>query len=358
MIKLGVGVIGADPRGFGERAHIPAVISSSRLRLVAVCTAHDETAQSAARRHGLSRWYSDAGEMALDSEVDLVVIAVRPRFHLELAEAAVRAGKPVYCEWPLARTTEEAVRMAQLVQQAGVANAVGLQGRFAPPLAEMRRTIEQGRIGTPLSFEISLLQEPFQVHSDRLWLTRSDEASGALHVATAHIMDALQDVLGSVTRVSAITRTLITESVLADAQGSFAWETPDTVLCLAEVGDGIPGTVEVSNVTRPPLGFTFRVLGDDGQVVARAPRYFQFSPIELSVGRPTGEFEVLAVTGDERDDNDPATNVGRALDEFAAAIATSAGFSPDFQDGVDLHRLVDAIARSSAADSDWQNLPW
>jgi predicted dehydrogenase len=319
------------------------------LELAAICTAHEATARAAAERHNVPKWYEGVEALAADADIDLVTVAVRPRFHLPLAAAVMESGKMVYCEWPLARTTEEAEQMAALARQAGVANAVGLQGRFAPAIQTMRQIIRGGRIGDPLTFEASLLQSPFTVDSDRAWLSQAREASGALHVATAHVTDAVQHVLGELGRLTALTDTVIPEGRFGDTGEAFTWNAPDTVVYVAESKSGISGAVSVSNATLPPLGFRFRVAGDEGQVVARASEYFQFSPIEISLGAADGTFERIQAhaAADSRDDRYPSANVARALEAFVRSLDSEAPFSPDFEDGLALHRVIDAIAESA-----------
>lgn len=321
------------------------------MELTAICTAHESTARAAASQYGAPKWYAGADDLVADPDIDLITIAVRPRHHRELAEAALESNKMVYCEWPLARTSEEALRMVELAERSGVANAVGLQGRFAPAITTMRRTIKDGLIGKPLSFEAQLLQAPFTVDSDRAWLTRIDEASGALHVATAHVTDAVQYVLGDLTDFAAIVETTLPVGRFGDTGEVFEWQTPDTVLYLARAESDVPGVVQVSNATAPSLGYLFRVTGDEGQILARAPEYFQFSPIELSVGRVGDSFEPIRVIGssDREVELDPATNVGRALESFVDSVLSQSTFRPDFNDGLALHHVIDQIATSVAS---------
>jgi predicted dehydrogenase len=124
--KIRVGIIGASPdRGWAVTAHIPALRSLPQYVLTAVGTSREGSAREAATRFGAAHWFTDAQQLAGHPDVDLVVITVKVPFHLELAEAALEAGKHVLVEWPLARTTEEAVRLAELAGQAGVRHAVG-----------------------------------------------------------------------------------------------------------------------------------------------------------------------------------------------------------------------------------------
>ncbi len=120
--KIRVGVIGADPtgRGFGARAHIPAVLANEDLELAAVCTSRPETAEQAARRWNVPRWFSHYQALVADPEIELVTVAVRVRHHRPIVAAAIEAGKAVYCEWPLALTSEDAAGLADLAVRSKV----------------------------------------------------------------------------------------------------------------------------------------------------------------------------------------------------------------------------------------------
>ncbi len=282
----------------------------------------------------------------------MVTIAVRPRFHSEIAVAALTAGKMVYCEWPLARNTPEALTMAAVARDTGVRNAVGLQGTFSPGLRLVADLVGQGRIGRPVTFEASLLQSRFGVDSDRSWLVDQSEASGALFVASAHLIDAVQYLLGEISSLAGVERLSAPDGSFDDTGEHFVWRTSDTVMLVAELASGVVGTFNVSNVTYPPQGFNLRITGDEGQVVARAPRYLQFSPITVSVGVVSGELEAVEVPTRSPstllDEDYPATNVARSLEAFVRSIRSGAPFRPDFQDGLALHRVLDALARSSS----------
>ena len=352
-------VVGASPPGFGDRAHLPAVQSAPGLTLEAVCTTRPETARAAADRWGARKWYAGIEDLCNDPEVDLVTVAVRPRLHHPLAMEALRAGKPVFCEWPLALHTSQALEMASTAAQAGIPTAVGLQGRFAPAVAWARQLLAQGAIGRPLSFVVSQMLSKFEVDSDRSWLVRHEEASGALFVAFAHVIDSVRFILGDVENISARQMTLSPEGKYTEG-GTFEWKTADTVMAIAELAGAIVGTAYVSNTTSPPQGYSLRILGEEGQILLGAPSYYQFSPVKLSVGpikvsvgrRETDRLEEAEIPAEYFSDmpvteGHSAYNVARALTDFADSIREGRRFRPDFNDGVALHRILDAAMTSS-----------
>ena len=354
-----VGVVGASPPGFGDRAHLPAVAAEPGLILEAVCTTREETARAAAHKWGARKWYAGIEALCNDPEVDVVTVAVRPRLHHPLTMAALRAGKPVFCEWPLALDTAEAREMESAAKQGGIPTAVGLQGRSAPAVAWARKLVAQGSVGRPLSFVVSQMLSKFEVDSDRAWLVRHEEASGALFVAFGHVMDSVRFILGDVENISARQMTLSPAGTYTEG-GTFQWQTADTVMAIAELAGGVVGTAYVSNTTSPPQGYSLRIIGEEGQIVLGAPSYYQFSPVrvsrgplQVSVGRAnTDTLEEVEIPAEYFSDmpvteGHAAYNVARALIDFADSIREGRRFRPDFADGVDLHRLIDAVMISN-----------
>ncbi len=354
-----VGVIGASPPGFGDRAHLPAVKAAPGLTLEAVCTTRQETARTAAHKWGARKWYTDVEDLCNDPDVDLVTVAVRPRMHHPLTMAALAAGKPVFCEWPLALNTSEALEMAAEAARSNLPTGVGLQGRFAPAVAWARRLVADGAVGKPLSFVVSQMLSKFDVDADRSWLVRHEEASGALFVAFGHVMDSVRFILGRAGNITARQLTLSPAGTYTEG-GSFQWQTADTVMAIAELANGMVGTAHVSNATSPPLGYSLRIIGEEGQILLGAPSYYQFSPVrvsrgplQVSMGRDGSEGLKEVKVPDEYFSDMPVTeghaayNVARALTAFADAIREDRRFRPDFADGVDLHRLLDAVMTSN-----------
>ena len=322
------------------------------MELVAICTAHDDTAKAAAELWNAPRSYGNLDGLLNDEEVDLVTIAVKPRAHHPLAKAVLEAGKMVYCEWPLALNTSEASDLATLAADRSIPTGVGLQGRWVPALRHLRFLVSSGSIGRPISFYASQELPRFDVAADRAWLARESEASGALFVASAHVTDAVRFVLSEPEAIVGIRSTLRPDDTFTDSDEPFQWEASDTVSYLARLAGGVIGSVNVSNITDPPIGFTLRILGDDGQLVAMAPGYYQFTPVTLYAGKRGGQLESVDVpdplwVGTNLDEGHAGANVGRSLAAFAAAVDRGTRFEPDFGQGLELHRIIDALIESS-----------
>ena len=115
--KIRLGLIGASVRGtWSARSHLPAVQASSDVELTAVCTTKADSAEAARRAWGARLAFDDWRKMIASPEIDAVAVVVRVPSHYPPTKAALEAGKHVYCEWPLGRTTAEAVELAALAE--------------------------------------------------------------------------------------------------------------------------------------------------------------------------------------------------------------------------------------------------
>src|SRR6266567_3896025 len=120
--KIRVGIIGANPdRGWATQAHIPALKSLSKdFEITALSTSRRESADAARKLFGVPVAFDNHQDLVNSAAVDAVAITVKVPHHLELATAALRAGKAVYCEWPLGNGLNEAETLAVLARKQGV----------------------------------------------------------------------------------------------------------------------------------------------------------------------------------------------------------------------------------------------
>src|SRR5947209_15268150 len=151
--RIRVGIIGANPdRGWAAQAHIPALKSlSADFEITALSTSRHESADAASKLFGVPLAFDNHQELGNNDAVDVVAVTVKVPYHLELATAALDAGKAVYCEWPLGNGLIEAETSAALAQKKGVLAVAGLQARSAPSMAYVRDLIKQGYVGEVLS---------------------------------------------------------------------------------------------------------------------------------------------------------------------------------------------------------------
>src|SRR5947199_8274135 len=155
--KVRLGLIGASVKGtWSSRSHLPALQASADIELTAVCTTRADSAEAARQAYGARLAFDDWRKMVASPEIDAVAVVVRVPSHYEPMKAALEAGKHVYCEWPLGRTTAEAVELAALAEKNGLVTAVGLQARVNPALMYLKEQIETGFVGQVMAGHASI----------------------------------------------------------------------------------------------------------------------------------------------------------------------------------------------------------
>src|SRR5205814_8261015 len=116
---------------------------SEDVEMKALSTSGRETADAASTLFGVPVACDNHEDLVNRADVDVVAITVKVPYHLELATAALEAGKAVYCEWPLGNGLKEAQTLAALAKKKGVLAVAGLQARSAPSVAYVHDLIKQ-----------------------------------------------------------------------------------------------------------------------------------------------------------------------------------------------------------------------
>lgn len=136
----------------------PAFSKVPDSKLVAVMRRHADKAKDYAARHGVDRWYSEADALINDKEVNAVYIATPPLFHEEYAIRALRRGKPVYLEKPMALNAAAAERIRRVAEETGVPLSVAHYRRQQPLFLHIRELLAQRAIGEVRWVSLTLFQ--------------------------------------------------------------------------------------------------------------------------------------------------------------------------------------------------------
>lgn len=352
-----IGIVGATVTpggsGWGANAHIPALSVLPDYTLKAVCTAHEDTAKASAAAFGAELAFHSIDDMVAHPDIDLVVVCVKVPVHYELVMAALRANKPVFCEWPLGANLAEAEAMADLARERSLRTMIGLQARSDPTLLYARELIEQGYIGDVLAVNLSIIgQATIERTSGRIW--QADRAKGAntLTIQGGHGIDALCFVLGEFAEVSARVTTQIKEWRLADTGASVPVDAPDSVTVAGRLVSGAEVAIQVAAVPSNPSGYRLEIFGRNGALTVAAGGSANIGPSRLygaqgtaaTVEMPAPDRFTLVPEGTP---SGPPRNVAQAYARMADAYAAGSGFDPDFDLAVTRHRLLDAFERSS-----------
>ncbi len=146
--KVGVAVVGV---GFvGGQAHAPSFKKIENSELIALCAATERRVKPLAENLGV-KYYLDYDKLLEDPKLDAVAIAVPTPMHYELAMKAIKRGKHVACEMPIAPTVSQVKELKKAADDVGVILMPILQFRFAPIYVKTKEMIESGMIGKPIA---------------------------------------------------------------------------------------------------------------------------------------------------------------------------------------------------------------
>jgi predicted dehydrogenase len=352
--KIRLGLIGASVKGtWSARSHLPAVQASLDVELTAVCTTKADSAEAARQAYGARLAFDDYRRMIASPEIDAVAVVVRVPSHYAPTKAALEAGKHVYCEWPLGRTTAEAVELSALARTNKLVTAVGLQARVNPAVMYMKELIEAGYVSEIMAVHVSLLRDGVLSRpSHRTWQRDAVLGANTLTIANGHTVDAMRFVVGDFARLSAVVATQAKQWLDTGSRTLLDVTSPDNVLLSGRLANGAVVSVHIGAIPFAGSGYRMEIYGRDGTLVATGEDSPQLSEVFLRGAKggntlapmPVPERFTIAAPGTPSGE---ATNVGQMYSLFAQAIRNGEGQQPNFETAVDLHRLVDTIRQAS-----------
>jgi predicted dehydrogenase len=353
--RIRVGIVGATVTpggsGWGANAHAPALQALPNFELKAVCTAHEETAKASAEKFGADLAFHDINKMVAHPDVDLVTVVVRVPWHKELVMAAIGAGKPVCCEWPLGAHLAEAKEMADAAKAAGLPTLVGLQAQSDPAVMYARDLVANGEIGDVVSVNMRVIVDSIPVRGDgRIWQGRRKNGANPMTIPGGHAIDAMCHIVGEFAEVSARVTTRIEMWKHAVTGDDFPVDAPDTVSVVGVLRNGAEVSWQVASVPYNASGTRMEVYGRKGTLVLTS-KSLNIGPSQLQLGIGKGEMKEIVPPANFRlapanMPQSPAINVAQAYARYAAAMQAGATPPPDFQHAVVSHALIDALERS------------
>jgi predicted dehydrogenase len=353
--KIRLGFVGANVRSvWAAQSHYPALLASPDVAWTAVCTSRPESAEEARRTFGAKLAFHDYREMVASPAIDAVAVVVRVPEHYGPTKAAIEAGKHVYTEWPLGRTTAEAEELTALAHAKGVQTAVGLQSRVSPTLLYIRELLETGYVGEMLSCHVTAMRDgALERPSSRTWQRDASLGANTLTIATGHVIDALRFVAGNFARVACLVTTQARQWYETDTQQMVPVTAPDNVLVSGQLARGAVASVHAAAVPWAGSGFRMEIYGREGTLVATGSVSSQRGEtLRLQGARGSHALSDLEVperfiyVPTDFPRGDPF-NVGQMYALFAEAIRTGQSRVPTFDTAVGLHRFIDTIQQAS-----------
>src|SRR6266700_2733402 len=356
--RIRVGIIGANPdRGWAAQAHIPALRSlSDDFEITALSTSRRESADAASKLFGLPTAFDNHQDLVSNPAVDVVAVTVKVPYHLELATAALEAGKAVYCEWPLGNGSNEAEKLAALAKKQGVLAVAGLQARSAPAVAYVRDLVEQGYVGEVLSATLvgsgmgwGQTVEPFNAYLN-------DRKNGAtmLSIAVGHTADALCYCLGEVRELSATMGMRQQTFTIAGTGESRPMNADDQVAVSGLLEGGAAFSIHYRGGVSRGTNLLWEINGSEGDLQLTATGgQAQIWELDVRGGKcAQSSLELLPVPEQYRwappQVPGPSTNVAQAYARFARDYRDGTHFCPTFDDAVTRHRMLNAIETAAA----------
>lgn len=185
-----------------EKKSGPAFSQIEGSEVIAVMSRTAEKAASYAKRHNIPKWYTSAQELIADEEVNAIYIATPPSSHSIYAMLAMKAGKPVYIEKPMANSYEECLRIVRTSEATGIPCFVAYYRRFLPYFLKVKELIEQKTIGTIMNVQIRFAQQSADLDYNKEnlpWRVQPDIAGGGYFYDLApHQLDMMQYIFGPI----------------------------------------------------------------------------------------------------------------------------------------------------------------
>ncbi|HEV2106936.1 MAG TPA: Gfo/Idh/MocA family oxidoreductase [Thermomicrobiales bacterium] len=266
VTPFGVGIAGA---GVISAAHARAIEALDGVRLVAVADPVEAASRALATSHQAD-WVNDAAKLCGRPDIDIVVLTTPSGLHAEQAIAAARAGKHIVSEKPMATTPEDADRMINAANEAGVKLAVIFQNRFHRDAMRLKRAMEAGLFGRPVLGNALVHWHRSQGYydgSDGWRGTWALDGGGALMNQSIHTIDLLQWIMGPIERLSAETATL-----------AHTIETEDTASAALQFTNGALGTIQGTTAAPADAPIRLEIVGTGGRGILEGGRLTVWEP--------------------------------------------------------------------------------
>lgn len=374
MKQLRVGMIGYK---FMGKAHsnayrtLPMFFPEAlKPEMTALCGRNKDAVTEAAAQLGWSDVVTDWKDLIARDDIDLIDINAPSDAHKEIALAAAKAGKHIFCEKPLALTLSDAREMLQAAEEAKVAHMVGFNYRFSPAVKLAKKLVESGRLGKIYHFRAWFLQDwIMDPEFPLVWRLQKDIAGSGSHGDLgAHLIDLAHYLVGDIHEVIGMSETFIKKRPIAaemtglSAKGSKdAPKGPVTVddatLFLARFASGALGSFEA---TRFAAGHrstnSFEINGSLGSVKFDFERMNELEVYFTSDEEDVQGFRRVLATDPAHDYAEawwpPGHTIGfehtfiHEILELTNALRENRLPQPNFHDGVKCQAVLEAVERS------------
>lgn len=356
--SVGVALIGT---GFMGKCHamawnnVSTVFGGAKPRLEILCDVAQDAADRHAAQFGFARAMIDWQATVADPAVDVVSITTPNGMHRPMAESALKAGKHVWLEKPMALTLDDARHMADLAaQHPDQVTILGYNYLRSPAFQAARTMIAAGDIGTPQAFR-GVYDEDYSADPDLPWswrMTHEGGGLGALGDLGCHLVSQMTALMGPVSELTAMTHIAIPERQSPD--GPKRVENDDSAMALLRFASGAHGSFATSRVARGrKCRLQWEIHGSRGTIV-----FDQENMNELWVHKQDDAGFTRHLTGPRQPDFTafcpaPGHNFGfneqKVVEarDLLRAINAGVHVGPNFAQGYEIERVIHAMAKSN-----------
>jgi len=321
--------------------------------------------RKAAASLGWETYETDWRRIVKDPEIDVVDICTPNDSHGEIALAAAKAGKAILCEKPLARDVAEAERMTQAVKRAGIANMVCHNYRRIPAIGLAKQMIDRGEIGDRIFHCRARYAQDWIVDPKfpLVWRLQTKTAgSGALGDIFSHIVDLSRYLIGEFESICATTETFIKQRPIKLSRSKTSRmgkvNVDDAVTAMGRFKNGGLFNLEATRFAPGRKNsITLEINGSDGSLFFDLEEMNRLKFFSRRDRTGEQEFQDIIVTESShpyvKQWWPPGHIIGyehtfvHTIADFVTAVATNKPVQPDFADGLQTQRVLDAALRSA-----------
>jgi len=248
FILIGCGRIG--------KRHAEHILNNGSL--LAVCDIDKEKAQTAAKENGCNHYYSIEDILLHEKEAQIASICTPNGLHAEHTIESLQAGLHVLCEKPMALSVHDCGEMIKAAENANRRLFIVKQNRFNPPVAAVKKAIDEGRFGKILSIQLSCFWNRNEDYYKNSWKGTKSLDGGTLFTQFSHFVDLLYWMIGDIKKVYAFTGNLGHKNII---------EFEDTGVIACEFYNGALGTINYTvNSYKKNMEGSLTIFGDKGTV--------------------------------------------------------------------------------------------
>jgi UDP-N-acetylglucosamine 3-dehydrogenase len=333
MNELKIGVIGCG--SIAKHRHLPEYAANTQIKIIAVCDIVKSRADETAVLYG-AKSYESYEELLQNSEVDAVSVCTPNYLHAPISIAALKAGKHVLCEKPMATSRADAEEMIETASTSGKKLMIAHNQRFVPSHAKAREILASGEIGKVYSFRTAFGHpgpEGWSVDGKESWFFEKDKAFiGAMGDLGVHKTDLIRYLLNEeIVEVGSFVETSAKEFATVD----------DNAVCILKSESGIIGTLAAS--------WAYTASEDNSTIIyaEKAILRLEDDPVNsLVVQYQTGEVVKYELGGIQTNDSGGQSS-SKVIDQFVDSILVDKEVPVSGTEGMNSLQVVLAALESN-----------